>query len=322
MITDDTVLILGAGASHPFGFPLGTKLVDDIVEFIQSPYDFHLLALVKEITSTTDDTLNKFLSALNYSGKKSIDSFLENRVEFMELGKALIACVLCRHEVGTNIFTSRSDSNWYYYLFEKMGNTQQEIGESFSNLSIITFNYDRSLEYFFYHALKNSFGLDSDECRSMISRLNIIHFYGQLGALKEIEPTGRNFKNKLGKAGLVKCIEGINLIRDGQNQQSSDESLDEYLSEAKRIFFLGFGYDGINLKRLRIHKYITPNAPNFSGSAYKLTKHECINIVEGLLGLPRQNYLHLDNIDGEILDFLRAHTPFDSSWRGVIKEHE
>lgn len=322
MIKSKTVLILGAGASYSFNFPLGPKLVDDILEFIKTPYDDKRLALAKEVTSTNDDTLNEFHDALKYSGKISIDTFLESRHEFMGLGKALIACVLCRSERKDNIFSARSGtrSNWYYYLFDKMGSTLSEIEGSINNLAIITFNYDRSLEYFLYHALMNSYRLNADTCRGIISNLNLIHFYGLLGELSELNPKGRRFRNELGEDGLIKCIEGIKIIREGETQADGIKRAHEYLEIAKRIIFLGFGYDRTNLRRLKIKDIIHSKSDSFSGTAYNLKRFECMNIIQESFGLSTGRHIYLDHKNGEILAYLHSHTPFDDLWSGHIPD--
>lgn len=320
MIAANTVLVLGAGASSPFEFPLGSRLVDDILYFIRQPYDVGRLSLVQKVTSTSDNTLQDFHDALKYSGKKSIDSFLENRDEFMNLGKALIACVLCPLEIRDNVFTSRSGpSNWYYYLFEKMGSNLSQFESSISNLSIITFNYDRSLEYFLYHALVNSYRLKPDAVREILTKLTLIHFYGQLGELSELDPGGRRYRNELGEPGLEKCISGINIIGEGV-QKDLQKRAQEEIARAKRLIFLGFGYDKTNLSRLELQGPIHSNSEILSGSAYGLTKYECINIIRESFGLNTGHYTRLDNKDGDILAYLRAHTPFDTLWSAVIAE--
>ena len=48
-------------------------------------------------------------------------------------------------------------------------------------LSVITFNYDRSLEAFFFRALQNLFGLPPDAAEDRRRMIKIIHVYGDLG---------------------------------------------------------------------------------------------------------------------------------------------
>lgn len=315
MIKEKTVLILGAGASASFNFPLGSRLVDDILTFIKSSQYSGHRNRVMGVTSTNIDDLNEFHDTLKYSGKVSIDSFLENHDEFMNLGKAIITRVLTRYERKDNIFTSGSEStNWYYYLFDKLGRTISEIEASLSNLNVITFNYDRSLEFLLYHALLNSFKLDAEKCGSMISTFDIIHFYGLLGELHESNSDGRKFQNKLSDVELLKCIEGLNIIREGASSGNEIKKAHDCLEKAKRIIILGFGYYQTNLERLNIKKIIHSKADSLSGSAFGKIKYEGINIIQDSFGLSADHFLRLDNQDGEILPYLRSHTPFDRSW--------
>ena len=84
MITIPTVLVLGAGASAPFRFPLGSQLRQNILGTVG--------ALAQVGYSAAD--ISRFCDAFLFSGKESVDAFLEHRTEFIEVGKAAIAQVL------------------------------------------------------------------------------------------------------------------------------------------------------------------------------------------------------------------------------------
>ena len=86
MITKQTVLILGAGASHPYGFPLGRGLFDKVVNDNSS----NLLKSMSEAGFEPDE-LDKFRLELRRSLFQSVDAFLESTNGFMDIGKAVMA---------------------------------------------------------------------------------------------------------------------------------------------------------------------------------------------------------------------------------------
>jgi hypothetical protein len=96
MITTPTVLILGAGASAPFGYPVGSDLTEQI-KLYSTPGQW-LQILLRE-AGFFDEQISKFRDALRKSQRPSIDAFLETYEEdFMEIGKTAIAAVLMDHE--------------------------------------------------------------------------------------------------------------------------------------------------------------------------------------------------------------------------------
>jgi len=194
---NSTVFILGAGSSIPFGYPSGPKLVDLILDSLNPNY-FHLLYFKAKESGTntvkiyqnkqsyTDYSLfikhgfsPKFISefeiALRNSNKDSIDSFILDRNEFYEIGKFAIANCILRCEIPTEIqFVQK---NWLSYLWNKINITRSIF--SAYDISFITFNYDRILEYYFYNSLKYSFNLSDQEIIRTIKP--ILHMHGVVG---------------------------------------------------------------------------------------------------------------------------------------------
>ena len=158
MITRPTTLILGAGASQPFGFPTGSELRARILGLtrLNDTDSKNLLS----IFGFNQDQVMFFCDSFRKSGKASIDSFLEHRQEFSRIGKYAIAVALISNEDENKLFDVRN-LNWYQYLYSKI--TTDFFPTDFldltrNRLSILTFNYDRSIEHYFLHALSNSYG--------------------------------------------------------------------------------------------------------------------------------------------------------------------
>src|SRR5262245_57393358 len=91
MIRRRTAIVLGAGASHDYGFPLGRSLLKLVCDHLQS--SFQSTKVLAEIGFPIEDQ-KRFAEALEWSGLPSVDAFLERRTEFMDIGKAAIAAEL------------------------------------------------------------------------------------------------------------------------------------------------------------------------------------------------------------------------------------
>lgn len=274
MIVKPTVLVLGAGASEPYGFPVGVGLMNEVLETLstENPKNKDLIdELVRLKFSLVD--IEAFHDALNKSGANSVDSFLENRMNFANLGKIAITICLIRHELEDNLFKKDlRGKSWYEFLFNKM---IEDVGfDSFenNNVSIVTFNYDRSLEHFLFTALRNRCGKTEDECAKKLSKINIIHVYGKIGALpwqKEDEKKKRPYNNIFDirpmdfmirpnllrypiLKELVEISRQIIIVPENKLATPEFELAVGLLSSAQVIYFLGFGYHKLNLRRLKI----------------------------------------------------------------------
>lgn len=135
MITQPTVLILGAGASAHVGYPLGGALVNQLCQLRGST---RLASLPGGWTSSEAE---ECLRQLSRSGHYSIDAFLEAFPDWAPLGKFLIAENLKNCESIDRLFPP-SDSAWYQYLFNGLLAGDGSPGFEENRLSIITFNYD------------------------------------------------------------------------------------------------------------------------------------------------------------------------------------
>src|SRR5258708_19497688 len=139
MITRPTTLILGAGASAPFGFPTGYQLLNEVLSCAAYSSDgaSPLLAL-----DYGTGQIQAFWEALRASGKSSVDSFLEHRPTLVDIGKAAMAWALIRCESEQKLF-KRDGTNWYEYLFNRLNSRFEDFDKN--KLTLLTFNYDRSL---------------------------------------------------------------------------------------------------------------------------------------------------------------------------------
>jgi len=78
MIEKPTVLILGASASMPYGFPSGEELMQEILEKIRPNSAKELFRVLLKFGFKPKD-IDDFYNGLKHSQKFSVDEFLEHR---------------------------------------------------------------------------------------------------------------------------------------------------------------------------------------------------------------------------------------------------
>ena len=90
ILNSKTVFILGAGASKPFNFPLGSELKQQMLSQLENEYN-------KKVLNSVDfdnRTIHEFHKALSYTSHPTIDIFLEKKRKFREIGAYVIAQAL------------------------------------------------------------------------------------------------------------------------------------------------------------------------------------------------------------------------------------
>jgi hypothetical protein len=253
MISRPTVLILGAGASADYGFPTGAQLLRQIcanTEPGNNLFDFLFSDML-----LPEPEIRKFSTALNKSQAPSADAFLEYRTEFEKIGKAAIAATLIPYESNDRFVSSESNRDgWYSYLFKLM--IQDGRFES-NTLSVITFNYDRSLEAFFLLALCNLYGINEQEAEVSLSYIPIVHLHGSLGDKLWKSPleSTRAYQPDLTPAWVTDAAEHIKIVHE-INLGKEFETATRLLYKAEEILFLGFGFLPVNIERLGVKNVV------------------------------------------------------------------
>lgn len=298
MIKQRTVFVLGAGASENYGFPDGARLTQSVYPLSQeSGLDDADVECFREL-DFSPLAIMKFALALLRSAQYSVDAFLERRPEYIPIGKALIAYFLIRRERTARLFGG--EDNWYQYILERMNDSFDDFGEN--QIAFITFNYDRSLEQFFYTALLNCHGKSPEETATKVNSIPIIHVHGQLGFLEWqnqpedlVTPT-REYDPKITPHTVKIAAKGIQIVHESHPSTREFQLARTALEKAERIFFLGFGYNRVNMQRLNIGQ---GNTQYMCGSRFGRTDAECV----GLLNAHPQ--LHLGRPHQKTLLFLR-----------------
>jgi hypothetical protein len=271
LIREPTVFVLGAGASEPYGLPLGGTLKTYILERYNSD-----VGQTVHLTNTTvfgRAQIDSFVNALRFSGLTSVDAFLERRPEFMEIGKAMMGIELLQGEVHERLW--QAENNWLSYLYGYMvGSSLEEF--SSNKVAFITFNYDRCVEHFLFTSLKNSFGRSEQETAAIVKKFNVVHLHGRLGHLPWQEgKTPIEFGDNQIDVRKMKIVSNeIKVIHEDHNLDGRDADFrlaEVILANARRVYLMGFGFGARNVQRLKLET-ITPLL--FEGTAYKLTDRE------------------------------------------------
>lgn len=273
---EKTVFILGAGASTSYGFPLGKQLIREIYEIIRTTKHRdktnNLVSLLGPLKNTN---VNEFADALFHAAPASIDTFLAQRNEFDNIGKLMIAYVLMQYEYHANLFSYDIKEDWYRYLWHQLyRDFDLEYGFN-SKIGFVTFNYDRSLDFFFYKVLMESFySKNIDRLSSSISHfIPIKHIYGSLGCLPYQTGFQREYANSFTSLGGIREIASqLRTYHERQEEGHYIDLLYNQLDDCNRVFFLGFGYHEINLNILT--KFLPKENCSYYGTALGLSSRE------------------------------------------------
>ncbi|MBW8034688.1 MAG: hypothetical protein FVQ79_03275 [Planctomycetes bacterium] len=255
MIERKTVLVLGAGASCPFDFPIGKELVKIIIQNLEPNI---LLYNILVDHGFGKGNIRDFSNALLGAQPASIDAFLEHRLDFEKIGKEAIAGSLLPFECWSqfNSMLLAGKNNWYRYLFSRLNTSFETFGDN--NLSVITFNYDRSFEHYLFTVLKNTYKKTDEECAEKMKSIPVVHLHGSLGKLdwqdSPLSLVHYEAWTDSENRGLAVKRGGENIIIVHEANKETDEfkKAHELLSQADCVYFLGFGFNKDNVERLKI----------------------------------------------------------------------
>lgn len=294
MLRQKTLLVLGAGSSADFGFPIGNGLADQIGD-----------ALSRERFSTwhgqsSDETtdasrlplpgvlLNRFLSAqddmLRVADKMcrdlrlagSIDTYLGNNADdtlAVEIGKVVIVDRILAAERASGLFLmedarpydpygsrprkrlafrSTGVGSWLDDLLRMLvvGLQPAARSELFSNLQVMSFNYDRVLEQYLKHRVQEYLGLDEEGAAEMMERLTITRPYGRIGPLSWQANRNEEAVDFGGRCDLLRAAKSIRTFTE-QIERTELKPFREQVAWAQQVVFLGFGFHRQNMEYLK-----------------------------------------------------------------------
>lgn len=290
MITTQTVLILGAGASKPYGFPIGEDLKNLICDnLIVEERNAEKIRLLVQMGFDTK-LIAEFRKDLDGAEAYTIDEFLEHQLKYYEIGKASIALSLIPFETEKSL-----SGDWYQYLLSNLNTEFAYLDKN--KISILTYNYDRSLEQYLFNAISHKYPNNEEQIIAKIKKIPIIHSHGYLGSLPWQESQGQKYSPELNIDRLRIAQQSIKIVHDKDIEENPEFiAAQNTLEIAKRIYFLGFGYDDINLERLDLKS--APQDSLICGTSYQLSRKKKRD-------LERNKTYQIKLYDNDCLSFLR-----------------
>ncbi len=293
MIEKPTVFILGAGASVPYGYLTGKGLREDIC----NNFEQRIVNLVNsdpQYSSYSVEPFSKDAIKLTEtffdSHTLSIDLFLARNPKFAEIGKQAIVTSILESERKSSFGEKMQDifksQDWYSYLFDKM-TAEMSDPESYdkfyrNEVTFITFNYDRSLEHFLYESLRNSFSeAPTDKIQNQFNKIKIFHVYGVVDKL--LWRDGSTKYREIPSLTTINVLSrNIKIVHERSIPGDDIKAMKDIIKEAKRIYFLGFGYARENLEILGLPAVL--GGQQIFGTAFTFTNNEISEIKRRLSG--------------------------------------
>lgn len=273
MFAGKTVLVLGAGSSRDFGFPLGSSLAQGIISALSFAPDFTGGApdIAAAVAATFAGDERAYLDAAgvvvtSLPGFNSIDDFLashgaDERVATM--AKLAIASEIARHEAASqvkDIWNPTADEAatlaWARTTWARDLSTMAVTGvpkarsaTTFDDLSIITFNYDRCAESLIGFLVKHALRLDDAELVGALDNLKVYRPYGGLGALPWNGRPGVEFGPIT--PDLVTMAREIKVYTEDLGDRPDLLEAQGKIDAADTVLALGFGFHTQNMNILR-----------------------------------------------------------------------
>jgi hypothetical protein len=248
-----TAFILGAGTSVPYGFPAGEDLLRDARSF-----DFNNLTTRPNTRSVPN--VKELHATLQRTHDGSLDALLELRPDIAAAGKRVIASVLL--EVESNSRVPQPKDDWLTPFFGELTSGTRCLEDFTKNpITLVTYNYDRLLEYRLSRALVAHYGRSEADCIATLKMIPIIHLHGDLGALPgfaqtDLVPFGPSPADRAAFAEFVDvAADRIVIVHEAKDEGRTFAAARHALQSSKQVVMLGFGYGASNVSRLEIKRW-------------------------------------------------------------------
>lgn len=284
MFRSKTLFIVGAGASKEAGLPVGSELIESIAQKLDIRFDSagHRTSGDKEISILLNQTRSRkqpLLEAKDYllaasriyrsmkETASSIDTFLDTHQDdpaIIACGKIAIASSILDAEAKSTMqFGESSDvplaklsTTWYRGFFELLSNQiiKSKVDDIFDHVAFITFNYDRCIEHYLFHALMSYYHISEEESAQIINkRFTIIHPYGSVGRLPWQSGEERSVAfGEQSDRDLQAIAEKIYTFTEHLHDDKDLADMRGLVKKAKKIVFLGFAFHPQNMQLLSV----------------------------------------------------------------------
>jgi hypothetical protein len=189
---------------------------------------------------------------------------LEVREDLIDVGKSYIARSLLEYEGRARTSTDEGKGAWYRTLWSIFAKNSIDEFRS-TPLTIITFNYDRSIEHALVSSLKSRFkGATDEDCARALDAVGPIHLHGRLGGFPGFGAGDSNVSYGGDNDGItddevIKASNEIQIIHEANPQGEAFVKARDAIAKANRVIFLGFSYARQNVERLRLTDCMHPS---------------------------------------------------------------
>lgn len=279
MIRVPTTLVIGAGASAELDFPTGPGLLSELLKF-GSQFDRVNgssvaldigLAYARLTGQSRINPLDPFYDAAARVRSaadiaRSIDNVIDQNDDdpLVEVaGKLAIAYRLLAAEAESKLseaseqpglFDLQNLRDTWLLPFGQILTTdirKSRVESIFDHLTIITFNYDRSIEAFLPTLLVAAYGLDHVDAVAISQRLRIFHPYGQVGRLSwDFGADGGIPYGWVARDKLDLIAPQLRTFTEQLADGDELKAMRKAVQQAEHLVFLGFGFHSQNMRLL------------------------------------------------------------------------
>lgn len=250
------VFILGAGASHRLGFPLGDGLKRELLHRLQ-PGQMLTEALAASGLPVT--AVTEFAHTLRTAEYDTIDDHLRqiDDPDTRLIGKRAVA-YLIRMKETQNLFHENSQPrHWYKELVNYLGRHRDHVSPD--SFTFITYNYDRSLPHYLFETLRAR-RFPETQLKQFLGAANLHHVHGHVGPLPwQLERGGDELSYY--QYGAEISITDLAKFRPNilhpDDSRSESILLSRMIGQAQFVVFVGFGFHHSNMQ----HLPLLPDAP-------------------------------------------------------------
>ncbi len=204
MFSQPIVFVIGAGASTEYGLPSGAQMKRRIAHVL-SPNrkpsglpvgDIQVFFMLgyREPGNRQNDATELAAKVLEFESIDEALHWFSAQPKIVAIGKAAIVWEILQSERNSSLFNpgnitaipERDYTNtWLPHFLSMLVSSlrREQTQELFRNVTLINFNYDRTIEHFLYSRLQTNFGYTATEAIDAVSTLKMIRPYGSIGTL-------------------------------------------------------------------------------------------------------------------------------------------
>ena len=285
-MTKKTVFVIGAGASKEVSLPTGAELKSIIASLLDMRFNnfgsalqhgsYEIVQALRQkvmLPDRREGDINPYLHEAWHIRDAlpqaiSIDNFIDAHKENEKIalcGKlGIVKSILDAERQSllaideqrgdSTIDFRRLDKTWYIPFFQQLTENcgKDDLLGRFQSVTLIIFNYDRCIEHFIFHALKNYYKIANEAAAELVQAINIYHPYGHVGTLPWLKRNGSVvYGADPHPEQLLDIASKIKTFTEGTNPDSSKIiQIRNHMNELDRLVFVGFAFHKLNMQLL------------------------------------------------------------------------